>query len=637
MPGTQARNGIRTLLIGALCASALIAARSAESPVADAAMRGDRDAVRALLGQGEDVNAAQGDGMTALHWAARHGDLEMAKLLLYAGASVRATTRLGAYTALLMAAELGNAPVITALLDAGADVGAATSTGVTPLHAAAASGNVDAVTVVLDRGAAIDARERAAGQTPLMFAASANRVDVIRLLTQRGADVNAASNVINATKLGELDAAERSARSQRLAAVRAEAEQQQQRLRTVSEAAAAELQSRDTAVARAQQPQRAVAEASAAELQGRDTARAGGGQQARAESGRQSAATRQPAQTRQGQQQQDRAEEERSLSYNDLVGGWGGMTPLLHAARQGHTDAVAALLEAGADINQVSGGDGTSPLLIATINGRFDLAMLLLEHGAQPNLASKAGATPLYGAVNVHWAPHAFYPQPTTRQERTALIELMEALLRAGADPDARLAMKVWYTGYNFDQSGIDEMGATAFWRAAQSSDVAAMRVLVSWGVDPHIWTKVPAGGRRAPGSGVNLDSLGLGPPPPPGAPAVSPLHAATGSGYDSNYHRNSPVGWMPAVQYMIDELGFDVNAPDYRGYTPLHNAAFRGDNEMIRYLVSRGGDVMAVARSGQTTVDMANGPIQRLQPFPETIRLLESMGAKNNHRCVSC
>jgi ankyrin repeat protein len=86
-----------------------------------------------------------------------------------------------------------------------------------------------------------------------------------------------------------------------------------------------------------------------------------------------------------------------------------------------------------------------------------------------------------------------------------------------------------------------------------------------------------------------------------------------------------------------VEELKADVNARDFAGYTPLHHAAARGDNEMIRYLVSKGADVMAVARSGQTTVDMANGPVQRTSPFPETIALLESMGAKNNHRCVGC
>jgi ankyrin repeat protein len=68
-----------------------------------------------------------------------------------------------------------------------------------------------------------------------------------------------------------------------------------------------------------------------------------------------------------------------------------------------------------------------------------------------------------------------------------------------------------------------------------------------------------------------------------------------------------------------------------------MHNAAARGDVEMIQYLVSKGADVKAVNREGQTTADMANGPVQRTQPFPEAVQLLVSLGAKNNNKCVSC
>jgi ankyrin repeat protein len=125
------------------------------------------------------------------------------------------------------------------------------------------------------------------------------------------------------------------------------------------------------------------------------------------------------------------------------------------------------------------------------------------------------------------------------------------------------------------------------------------------------------------------------------GGPAVYPIHAASGVGYGqgfaANAHRHVPDGWLPAVRYLVEELGADVNARDLNGYTPVHHAAARGDNELIRYLVEHGADVTAVSRSGQTTADMANGPVQRIQPFPETVALLEQLGAKNNDNCVSC
>jgi uncharacterized protein len=75
----------------------------------------------------------------------------------------------------------------------------------------------------------------------------------------------------------------------------------------------------------------------------------------------------------------------------------------------------------------------------------------------------------------------------------------------------------------------------------------------------------------------------------------------------------------------------------DYEGTTVVHHAASRGDLEMIHYLVSKGADVTRINRSGQSTVDLANGPVQRAPPFPETIKYLESLGATSHHKCVSC
>ena len=164
--------------------------------VANAAAQGDRDAVAALIKQKVDVNTAQGDGMTALHWAAFKDDLALTKMLLTAGASVKATTRNGAITPLNMAARNGNAAMVAALLKAGSSATEITAEGMTPLMAAALSGSADTAKVLLDAGANVNAREKAHSQTALMFAAAEGRADVIKLLASRGADLKATTEVV---------------------------------------------------------------------------------------------------------------------------------------------------------------------------------------------------------------------------------------------------------------------------------------------------------------------------------------------------------------------------------------------------------------------------------------------------------
>ena len=102
----------------------------------------------------------------------------------------------------------------------------------------------------------------------------------------------------------------------------------------------------------------------------------------------------------------------RGYRYNELISSQGGLTALQFAARQGFTDAVKALLDGGADINQLNAGDKTSPLLIAIINGHFDLAMYLLDKGANPNAAAFNGVAPLFAVLNIQWAPKSLYPSP---------------------------------------------------------------------------------------------------------------------------------------------------------------------------------------------------------------------------------
>lgn len=540
--------------IGILLSAVLMTAAPNDTRVADAAMRGDRAAVRALLKEAADANAAQGDGMTALHWAASNEDEEMAQMLLYAGANVRATTRLGGITPLWMAAQNGNPRMIEVLLKAGADPNSPALTGVTPLMMAATSGKVDAIKVLADHGADVNAKENTYGQTPLMFAAAYNRSDAVKELIQRGANTSVATKV---------------------------------RMPPVRGGAAAR-----GAAGAAQAPT------------------AGGRGQRIGAPGVPTPAAAQPRPAGSGDEEPREAAEP-----------MGGLTALLYAARQGHIETVRVLLDSGASINELS-ADKTTPLMMAVINGHFDLAMYLLERGANPKLATAAGGTPLYRVIDVEWGPKSFYPQPNTKQEKVSYLDLIKALLAHGADPNARLTAQLWYTGYGFELEGVEPAGATPFWRAAHVGDIDAMRILVAAGADPNI----------------------------PTFEGVTPLLVAAGDGFHGNDAVTVPYGRMAAVKYLVEECKADVNAIDKKAgdstsilhtntrvYTPLHGAAARGDNEMVLYLVSKGARVDLVGKNGVTVADIANGPRERIQPFPETVELLVRLGAKNSNKCVSC
>ncbi len=593
----------------------------AEAPVADAAENGDLATVRTLLRQGADVNTAQSDGMTALHWGASRNDVEMVRTLLYAGANVRSATRLGGYTPLHLASRSGAAEVATLILEAGADPNAWTTTGVTSLHFAAEANAAAVVEALVAHGGDANVRDSWAQRTPLMFAAVRGADAAVQALLDLGVDVSLV------TRVKDYETIDRDLRAE---------QRQRARVRAAEEPEEEENEDETSEAAPSRVP---------APGQPANPGRTPGNPQ--------TANTGQPAAAGQsGSEEPVKPPEEppvKALTSAQQIGAQGGFTALHYAAREGHRTTAALLLDGGADVTQPTAGDQSSPLLVAVINGNYDLGRDFLERGADPNQLSDDGAGPLFATLNIEWSLRTWYPQPQAfRQQETDYLEFMRLLLDAGANPNERTTTHIWYAAYNAGRMGVDFTGATPFWRAAYAVDVDAMRLLVEYGADPHIWTvKLPDRRRffdpNFPDTRPDdapADPSGL-PPVPVGGPAVHPLHAASGVGFGTSrvaqQHRSVPNGWLPAVRYLIDELGIDPNLRDKDGYNAIHHAAARGDNETILFLVSRGADIDAISRRGQTTADLANSPEQRAQPHPATVALLEKLGSHNNHQCRSC
>jgi ankyrin repeat protein len=458
-------------------------------------------------------------------------------------------------TPLLLACTNGNLAAMEALLKAGANPNSVNANGTAALMLAAASGNPDAAKVLLDHGAEVNAKETAHGQTALMFAAALNRAAVIKLLMAHGADASVATTfrAVEHVRVDEIG-------------------------HVFYERASEKGGKPDEAVGEA------VMLANAAAKSDLDLfSRALGFQSAQF-------VVAKP---------RLRPTEAGVRTGAEFVG---GMT----AARDGYVEAAGALLGAGADINQAN-ADKFTPLLLAIINGHLDLAKFLLDHGADPNATTLSGLTALYATVDVQWAPHASFPQPSTEQERVGYLELMKVLIEHGEKVNAQLGKKPWFRSYFSDSSWVNPAGATAFWRAAQSSDIASMRLLIDHGADPKLATK---GG-------------------------VTPLMVAAGIGWGANWSVNAPAPPMEAVKYCV-ELGNEVTAVTPGGYTALHGAAYLGNNEIVTYLVGKGAKVDVRTKAGDSPADMANGPNRFAQPHPDTVVLLEELGSPNSHNCRS-
>ena len=254
-------------------------------------------------------------------------------------------------------------------------------------------------------------------------------------------------------------------------------------------------------------------------------------------------------------------------------------TALLFAVRAGAIDAVRALLDAGADVDDTL-SDGQSALVVAAANAHWELADYLLDRGADPNLAG-AGWNALHQTVRTR-RPNPSGglagPIPTGRVDS---IDVVRKLIARGVDVDARMMANGMKDG---QRSRLNRLGATAFFLAAKNTDVEAMRVLIEAGADPRI----------------------------PSADGTTPLMVAAGiaifiPGEDGGSLPGQEDEVFEAVRMCVD-LGADVNAVNFRGETALHGAAFRGVNRLVEYLVEQGADLDARTVEGWTPLAIANG-----------------------------
>jgi ankyrin repeat protein len=273
----------------------------------------------------------------------------------------------------------------------------------------------------------------------------------------------------------------------------------------------------------------------------------------------------------------------------------GEWTPLMYAARDGALNAGRTLLDRGADVNAVD-PDGATALVLAIINYHYDFASMLLEYKADPNLADSTGMAALYAAVDMSSLPWMFGRPERPAASKIPASELIESLLKHGADPNAALKSVQVQRAHTDGDTALGT-GATPFLRAAKAADLTAMNILLAHGANPNAKLK-------------NENTA---------------LMLAAGLGYrDGNMavptrDRGTPEEAIAAIQLCLDK-GADINAPGANGDTALHVAVTgRGDVDIIRYLLDHGASLDVKNARGQTALDAARtsrrdrGPVVEL------------------------
>ena len=577
---------------------AMASAVFAQAEIADAASKGNKAEVERLLKRGADVNAQQADGATALQWAAYRGDARLAELLLKAGAKPGLANRDGA-TPLWLAAARGDAAVIRALLKGGADANEQLPLGRRALMLAARSGNVDAVRALLDHGADVNASESKRGTTALMQAADQGHADVLKELIQHGANVAAVSKPVmrdgRTAALGNSEDPRRAVRQQAIAVLCDEKAPDLQQVRTQRELlfGTSAKNTPDSELCKGIE-RRGLGFVTIAGAGGNHGAGVGGEVPEGADGNQVPVSTG-----------------DRRLPAREPDGG--GLTALVYAARTGSIDAARALLEGGADVNQTT-RYGWSPLLAATQNSNYQMAKFLIERGANVNLANKGGWTPLYLAVDNRNIEGGDYPVRTADMDSLAYITY---LLDKRADVNWRITEST-ETRTVFTNQWLNEDGATAFLRAAQSGDLELLKLLIARGADPKINTKL----------------------------GVTPLAAAAGIGWVEGITKErSPEETVEVVKYLLS-LGINPNFQADTGRVALHGAAHKGATEVVKVLVAAGAR-MDVRDFGNTDnrgsptlsihtwlpIDYADGlvrvGVQSAIPHPQTSKVLRELMLK--------
>jgi len=591
-------------------------------------MRGDVAAVRALIQKKADVNAAQDDGATALHWAVYRDNVEVVDMLLRAGAK-SAPNREG-MTPLAMAALYGSAQIVDRLLKSGGDAKALGPNGESMLMFAARNGNPDVIRLLVEAGANVNAREPLRGTTALMWAVEQRHPEAVAALLNAGADPAARSagaglprnyiaprvntraveeaqrrrerakaagrtyeaqlefeyesgqdlggprNAFTGNRAGQGQAGQPQAGAAPQPATTAPqpgntAQQAGNPANTPAQQPASPAQppaTSDQAPAAAAPQTGAPANPQANAGGGAGGRAGGGGGRGRGAGGRAGGAA--PAQAAAAEAAPEPDDDDSEVVVAGLVGGGGGgLTPLVFAAREGDLESAKLLIAAKADVNQTT-EYGWTPLLVAVNNRNYQLAKLLLESGANPNLANKGGWTPLYLATDNRNIEGGDYPVPKPDMDH---LELIKILLDKGADPNAKVKDNT-LTRTIFTMQWFYENGATAFIRAAQSSDTVLMKLLLEYKADPKVVT--------AQGDNALTASAGIG--------------WVDGVTYERSAKEN-----LEAVRMLLD-LGLDPNSANQEGRTPLMGAALKGRTEVIQLLVDRGARLDTRDRGSRDT-----------------------------------